>query len=91
MPTPTRSLASAIVATLFCCTCATALAMPKAAEDETAQVSSGANAARPQHSSAKPQAAASKAKTAKQSVKSAKPNSSPKKSKTGSKTARTKK
>ena len=87
MQNRTRNLASAIVATLFCCTCATALAMPKAAEDETAQVSSGANAARPQHSSAKPQPAASKAKPAKKSVKPAKPNSSSKKSKA----ARTKK
>ena len=81
MPTRTRSLASAIVATLFCCTCATALAMPKAAEDESAQVSSGANAARPQHSSAKPQPAASKAKPAKKSVKPVKQNTSPKKPK----------
>ena len=79
MKTRTRSLAGAIVATVFLCASAATLAMPKAAEDESAQVSSGANAARPQHSSAKPPA--SKAKPAKKSVKPAKANPAAKKPK----------
>ena len=79
MKTRTRSLAGAIVATVFLCASAATLAMPKAAEDESAQVSSGANAARPQHSSAKP--LASKAKPAKKSVKPAKANPAAKKPK----------
>ena len=76
MKTRTRSLASVIFATAFCCASASTLAMPKAAEDENAQVSSGINAARPKHSSAKPPAVASKAKPAK-----AKPSTSSKKAK----------
>ena len=79
MKTRTRSLAGAIVATVFLCASTATLAMPKAAEDESAQVSSGANAARPQHSSAKPPA--SKAKPAKKSVKPAKANPAAKKPK----------
>ena len=79
MKTRTRSLAGAIVATVFLCASTATLAMPKAAEDESAQVSSGANAARPQHSSAKP--AASKAKPAKKSVKPAKTSTASKKPK----------
>ena len=74
MKTRTRSVANAMIATVFFCTSAAALAMPKAAEDESAQVSSGANAARPKHSSAKPQ-------PAKKSLKPAKPKASPKKPK----------
>ena len=81
MKTRTRSVANAMIATVFFCTSAAALAMPKAAEDESAQVSSGANAARPKHSSAKPQPATSKAKPAKKSLKPAKPKASPKKPK----------
>ena len=79
MKTRTRSVANAMIATVFFCTSAAALAMPKAAEDESAQVSSGANAARPQHSSAKPPA--SKAKPAKKSVKPAKTSTASKKPK----------
>ena len=78
MTTRTCSLASAIVATALCCVSASALAMPKAAEDENAQVSSGINAARPKHSSAKPPPVASKAKPAKSSAKA---NSTPTKTK----------
>lgn len=74
MKTRTRSVANAMIATVFFCTSAAALAMPKAAEDESTQVSSGANAARPKHSSAKPQ-------PAKKSLKPAKPKASPKKPK----------
>ena len=77
MKTRTRSLASVVVAAAFCCASASALAMPKAAEDENAQVSSGINAARPKHSSAKPPVAS----TAKPAKKSTKPNTSPKKAK----------
>ena len=80
MKTRTRSLAGAIVATVFLCASAATLAMPKAAEDETAQVSSGANAARPKHSSAKPPAAVN-AKPAKKSAKPAKSSTSSKKTK----------
>lgn len=81
MKTRSSSVASAMIATVFFCTSAAALAMPKAAEDESAPVSSGANAARPKHSSAKPQPAASKAKPDKKSLKPAKPKTSPKKPK----------
>ena len=73
----TRSLASAIVALALCCASASALAMPKAAEDENAQVSSGIDAVRPKHSSAK----LSVAGKAKPSKKSAKPKTSSKKTK----------
>lgn len=79
-----RSVASAIVAVAFCAANVAAQAMPKAAEDESAQVSSGDNAARPKHSSAKPPAVVSPTKSAKKSAKSAKstkPKTSPKKTK----------
>lgn len=79
-----RSVASAIVAVAFCSANVAALAMPKAAEDESAPVSSGDNAARPKHSSAKPPAVAGPTKPAKKSakpVKSAQPKTSPKKAK----------
>ena len=79
MKTRTRSVASLMMAAAFCCVSATALAMPKAAEDETSEVSSGANAARPKHSSAKPAPLAVKTKPAKKSAKPAKPNISAKK------------
>lgn len=81
MKTRIRRVAGALVATVFFCASATALAMPKAAEDESAEVSSGANAARPKHSSAKPPATV-KAKPAKKSSKPVKKNASSKKSKT---------
>ena len=84
MKTLTRSVASAIVAVAFCSANVAALAMPKAAEDESAPVSSGDNAARPKHSSAKPPAVAGSTKPAKKSakpVKSTKPKTSPKKAK----------
>ena len=84
MKTLTRSVASAIVAVAFCSANVAALAMPKAAEDESAPVSSGDNAARPKHSSAKPPAVAGSTKPAKKSakpVKSTKPKTSPKKTK----------
>ena len=84
MKTLTRSVASAIVAVAFCSANVAALAMPKAAEDESAPVSSGGNAARPKHSSAKPPAVAGSTKPAKKSakpVKSTKPKTSPKKTK----------
>ena len=84
MKTLTRSVASAIVAVAFCSANVAVLAMPKAAEDESAPVSSGDNAARPKHSSAKPPAVAGPTKPAKKSakpVKSTKPKTSPKKTK----------
>ena len=84
MKTLTRSVASVIVAVAFCSANVAALAMPKAAEDESAPVSSGDNAARPKHSSAKPPAVAGSTKPAKKSakpVKSTKPKTSPKKAK----------
>lgn len=79
-----RSVASAIVAVAFCSANVAALAMPKAAEDESAPVSSGDNAARPKHSSAKPPAVAGPTKPAKKSakpVKSIQSKTSPKKTK----------
>ena len=82
MNTRIRSLAKLIVAAVFCCTSAAALAMPKAAEHENAEVTSGVDAARPKHSSAKPSPVTSKAKPVK---KTSKPSSSPQKPK-GTKT-----
>ena len=74
----TRSAASAVVAIAFCCANVSALAMPKAAEDESAQVSTGDNAARPKLSSSKPKAAASQKKSAKKPAKSSAPKTSAK-------------
>lgn len=68
-----RSVASAVAAIAFCCASMTALAMPKAAEDENAQVSSGDNAARPKLSSSKPHATVSQKKPAKKPAKSSAP------------------
>lgn len=73
-----RSVASAVAAIAFCCANMTALAMPKAAEDENALVSSGDNAARPKLSSPKPHAAVSQKKSAKKPAKSSAPQTSAK-------------
>ena len=77
----TRSVASVVAAIAFCCANVTALALPKAAEDENAQVSSGDNAVRPKISSAKPQTTAIKKKPTAKSAKSLKPRTSPKQTK----------
>lgn len=77
----TRSVASTIVAIAFCCANAQALAMPKAAEDESAQVSTGDNAARPKLSSSKPQAVVGQKKPAKKSAQASKPRASHKQTK----------
>ncbi|WP_301102707.1 hypothetical protein [Propionivibrio sp.] len=54
MPLLTRSLLHFLVTAAFSCGSVASLAMPKAAEHEDAPVSSGVNAARPRHSTAKP-------------------------------------
>ena len=86
-----RSVASAIVAVAFCSANEAALAMPKAAEDESAPVSSGDNAARPKHSSAKPPAVAGPTKPAKKSAKPVKSTKQTKTSPKKTKATRTKK
>ena len=91
MKTLTRSVASAIVAVAFCSANVAALAMPKAAEDESAPVSSGDNAARPKHSSAKPPAVAGPTKPAKKSAKPVKSTKQTKTSPKKTKATRTKK
>ncbi len=65
-----RNVAGAVATIAFCCANMTAQAMPKAAEDENALVSSGDNAARPKLSSSKPHATASQKKLAKKPAKS---------------------
>jgi len=77
----TRSVARVVAAIAFCCVNVAALAMPKAAEDENAQVSNGDNAARPKISSSKPQTTAIKKKPATKPAKSLKPRTSPKQTK----------
>lgn len=81
MKNRTRSVASAFVAIAFCCANVSVLAMPKAAEDESAQVSTGDNAARPKLSSSKPQTVAGPKKPAKKSVQPPKPRASQKQTK----------
>jgi hypothetical protein len=88
MKTRTRSLPNVLlqllIAAALVCGSAAALAMPKAAEHEDAPVTSGANAARPKHSSTaavKPPAAG-KAKPAGKAAKPGKSTRAAKKPKT---------